>query len=341
MRSLKTTQGQFLPISAMAMLTIVVFLVAVVNVYQVTQTKLKVQNLADAVALNIASQEAQSINTVADRNEWLNHLYSDSQGSSTPGSNPCNYNQKTELPGLSCVYSGNPSNFKFNAMTSAQHYASLVKEINDAQQLFTSTYNNFIGAGTGNTRSLQEILMADITELQTDPTIRIITWNSSNGQQQADTQQQQMMSSAGQNQSNSNLITAYMQPLNFNVADVKVDYLETKFTPLPTTKTTQATFASLLKQTDPVGWYELPSENDLQAMPRLKVNVGTGKQSQYRIGAGAYVIKTLNVLGMVPVAISARAVAYVVDDSGSLPVTGQPISGWPKFSPTYWVKLGR
>ena len=45
--------GQFMPISAMVMFSTVVFMVAVVNVYKVSQAKLKVQNLADAAALTI------------------------------------------------------------------------------------------------------------------------------------------------------------------------------------------------------------------------------------------------------------------------------------------------
>ena len=66
--------GQFIPISAMVMFTAVMFLVAVANIYKVTRAKLKVQNLADAVALNVASQMASSMNKVTDLNEFMNHM---------------------------------------------------------------------------------------------------------------------------------------------------------------------------------------------------------------------------------------------------------------------------
>ena len=55
MNAIRSRRGQFIPITAMIAFTTVVFLVAVMNVYKVAQAKLKVQNLADAVALNIAS----------------------------------------------------------------------------------------------------------------------------------------------------------------------------------------------------------------------------------------------------------------------------------------------
>src|ERR1051325_10408989 len=58
--------GQFLPITAMVMFSTVIFLVAVVNIYKITQAKLRVQNLADATALNIASQMASSLNKISD-----------------------------------------------------------------------------------------------------------------------------------------------------------------------------------------------------------------------------------------------------------------------------------
>src|SRR5438105_1869864 len=75
-------RGQFIPISALVMFTIVTMMVAVVNVYRVARAKLKVQNLADAAALNIASQIVHSLNTVTDRNEYLNHT------NETKASNP-------------------------------------------------------------------------------------------------------------------------------------------------------------------------------------------------------------------------------------------------------------
>src|SRR5882762_2190713 len=70
----RTERGQFVPISAMVMFAMVVFMFAVVNIYKVSRAKLQIQNIADGAALNLAAQQAQAYNTVSDRNEWLNHM---------------------------------------------------------------------------------------------------------------------------------------------------------------------------------------------------------------------------------------------------------------------------
>jgi hypothetical protein len=72
----------------MVIFAVVVFTTAVVNVYKVAKAKLEAQNLADAIALNIASQQITGMfNVIADRNEWLNHLYSVSSSASNAWQN--------------------------------------------------------------------------------------------------------------------------------------------------------------------------------------------------------------------------------------------------------------
>src|SRR5688572_13232299 len=84
MKLLKRNSGQFIPISAMITFSMVIFMVAMLNVYKISRAKLKVQNLADAAALNLASQKAQAFNIVANRNEWLNQMTKDVPSPSDP-----------------------------------------------------------------------------------------------------------------------------------------------------------------------------------------------------------------------------------------------------------------
>src|SRR6267142_615245 len=112
MNALKRNNGQFVPMSAMIMFTMVMFMIAVVNIYKVSRAKLKVQNLADAAALHLASQEARAFNIVTDRNEWLNHMLEGVPSPSDPnapaGVKNCDAfnmgpgNDKL-VPGISCV----------------------------------------------------------------------------------------------------------------------------------------------------------------------------------------------------------------------------------------------
>jgi hypothetical protein len=152
MKALRSSAGQFIPITAMVTFTTVIFLIAVVNVYKVAQAKIKVQNLADAVALNVASQMASSMNKVADLNEWMNHMVDPGPNGtpSKPGTIPDCRNINPDLPPISCAENPN-ANSSLNMFTTkgtAASYALLVQTINQAQQQFINAYNNFIGAGT-------------------------------------------------------------------------------------------------------------------------------------------------------------------------------------------------
>src|SRR4051812_15218864 len=110
MPTLRSTRGQFVPISAMVMFTSVIFMIAMVNVYKVSRAKLKVQNLADAAALNLAAQQAQAYNVVSDRNEWMNHMIGGAPSPSDPQA-PANFRDCSVfnaanavlIPGISCA----------------------------------------------------------------------------------------------------------------------------------------------------------------------------------------------------------------------------------------------
>jgi hypothetical protein len=154
-KTLRSDNGQFIPISAMAMFVMVVFLVALVNIYKVSKEKLKLQNLAEAVALNMAGQQAQAYNTIADRNEWLNHMLpgidspSDTTNAAIETCQAFSARNPTAIPGISCVE--NPFDPQQNlAMARSRHiflsrdgaiqYALSVYAVNEAQRKFIEAY---------------------------------------------------------------------------------------------------------------------------------------------------------------------------------------------------------
>gem|GEM_PF-1929423 len=185
-RKFLSKKGQYLPFSAMTIFSATVLLVASVDVYQVSRAKLKVQNLADAVALNIASQEARVMNFVADQNEWANHLYTSGDDLVQKGKTPpwqqdwqamwmatnAKYNLyqtlisgKLVFPSTSIDIPLPPLSFSdtracpmqqlsyfFNSESGAAQYGQFIMNLNNAQRTFIDVYNRFIGA-TDNTGS--------------------------------------------------------------------------------------------------------------------------------------------------------------------------------------------
>ena len=340
--------GQFIPITAMVTFTTVVFLIAVVNVYKVAQAKIKVQNLADAVALNVASQIASSMNKVADLNEWMNHMVDPGPNGtpSKPGTIPDCRNINPDLPPISCAENPN-ANSSLNMFTTkgtAASYALLVQTINQAQQQFINAYNNFIGAGTlsngsaSTQSSLNSILLGDIPELG-DPGTSVFVWNSQSGQVTAqDVNKTVAQMTEGIHPAVLN--TTGMQPLKFQVHPISVTYKTTiplLNVPGPNLTETLGQFLTNSTQNVPdVGWME-PAPN------QPSVNVVSGNGSKTRIGAGALVIRTISVPVFGNVVVKAQAQAYVVEGSGKTgdlerdPVN--PAFQRPVFQPTYWIKL--
>lgn len=358
----RSNHGQFTPISAMVMFSTVVFLVGVLNVYKVSRAKLQTQNLADAAALNIASQQASALNKIADLNEWLNHI-EDLGVPHNPGEVPfCPQSTDSPdgnavLPPISCIENGPGKQWIFSSRQDAAAYAQLVYRINQSQQLFVNTYNNFIGAGNATTSnsaangSLMAILGQDIPDLVNDPTIHVFFWNSASGQSAAKTSAEALLDGHSQpnTRSQATVNTSGMSPLKFTTHPIMITYykdlLKARIVgtpPIRRTNPTTALLGSLLGQPQPqgVGWMELPQQNaGVQfngQMPTLQM--GGGKS---RIGVGVRIIRDLKIPFLPTIHVKATSVAYVVDESGKM---GEKIPApdgglRPVFKPTYWVKL--
>jgi len=339
--------GQFMPITAMVAFTTVIFLVAVVNVYKVAQAKLKVQNLADAVALNIASQMASSMNKVTDLNEWMNHMVDPGPNAapSQAGTVPDCRNINHDLPPISCAENASADGHlnMFTTKGTAAAYATLVQTINLAQDQFINAYNNFIGAGTGSNSSvstqssLNSILIGDIPELG-DPGTSVFVWNSQSGEATSENVTRAAAQAAG-GAHPSVLNTSGMQPLKFQVRPIQVTYNTTipiLNVPGPNvTKSLGELLSSSNQNVPAVGWME-PNPDQ----PSISVNAASGHGVKTRVGAGAMVIRVIAVPLFGNVIVKAQAQAYVVDGSGQ---TGTMVydGGHPRpvFRPTYWVKL--
>jgi hypothetical protein len=365
----KRIRGQFIPISAIAMFTMAVFLVAVANVYKIARIKLKVQNLADAVALNLASQSAQAYNTLADRNEWMNRMTAGMPSPSDPsapgGVKDCSiFNMGNPnsfiIPPIACVENnisidaddgkevfrryifnarGDPRN---GGRDGAIGYAMLVHTINRSQQLFVHAYNSFLGAQTGRSGSssatqgpsnFEGLLKLDIPELA-NPKIHLVVWNS------GDLSLQDAEATAEQNESAFD--STRMRPLKFEVHhDIETRYM--------TNKGIEATtFGNLLygsidygdddrkngplagEPFEPVGWM-VPSRDQ----PTIPVKDDSGSSAD-QVGVGVFVSEDVDMPVLGTLRLGARAKAYVIRGSGAVGDGG----GVPVFQPTYWIKLG-
>jgi len=348
--ALHDRSGQFIPITAMVAFTTVIFLIAVVNVYKVAQAKLKVQNLADAVALNIASQMASSMNKVSDLNEWMNHMVDMGPNAtpSTPGTIPDCHNINHDLPPISCAE--NPNADKnlnmFTTKGTAASYATLVQTINQAQVQFINAYNNFIGAGTGSNSSistqssLNSILYADIPELG-DPGTSVFVWNSQSSKPTVQDVSRSVALLTGVANRAGALDTSGMQSLKFQIRPVQVTYNTTiPIINVPGPNITKSLGQFLVSGNAPapnVGWMEPDPDQ-----PAISVASGQGG-TKTRVGAGAVVIRAISVPVFGTVVVKAEAQAYVVEGSGQtgnmVPDPNNPAFMRPVFQPTYWIKL--
>jgi hypothetical protein len=364
MRVLKRNNGQFIPISAMVMFAMAVFMVAIVSVYKVSRAKLKVQNLADAAALNLATQEAQAYNVITDRNEWMNHMTAGVPSPSDPNApanvKDCsifNMGKPNDLlvPPIGCVENtidpkskqvfsrrvwtketggrGDPRTAKSGAIG----YAMLVHTINVAQKLFNQAYNSFLGASGAAASGMNTgpsnfigLLKADIPALD-QPNVHLVAWND------GDISQEQALDMVKQNNSN---FVARMKPLKFKIHhDIATRY--------QTNKSIEATtLGNLLygkinygpanqmkgplygQPWEDVGWM-VPDGN---AMPKIPVPGPQGSKGN-QVGVGVYVSEEIKFPVIGTVSVGARSKAYVVNGSGEAGENG------PIFRPTYWVKL--
>jgi hypothetical protein len=266
--------------------------------------------------------------------------------SSKPGDIPDCASANPGLPPISCAE--NPSKDShlhlFPEKGNAGSYAGMIQLVNVAQQQFINAYNNFIGAGSGSNStigsnsSLNSILMGDIPELS-EPGTSVFVWNYQGGKVKPAAVQAAIQAANGLQPGQLN--TSGMQPLKFQIHDVRVTFKTT----LPIINAPgpleSKTLGELLakdgdKTISPVGYMEPdPSQ------PQIKVGVGNGTKT--RIGAGALVTRTIQVPVLGAVTVEAQAQAFVVEGSGTTGDT-QPdplYGGFPRpvFKPTYWVKL--
>lgn len=362
---LKNKKGQFIPITGMVLFTMVVFLVAVVNIYHVARAKLQVQNLADAAALNLASQQAQIFNLMADKNEWLNHMM---EGAPIPtrgrGQPPdCSAftaANKTLIPGVSCVENnyGNvtkegrkyqkekdPANARhiFWSRDGAIEYALVIRTVNIAQKLFLAAYNSFIGApsvvpgaqgSNASPRNFSALLKRDIPALS-DPDIRLVAWNDASKEKKMSTSVEEWESASG-----GQALKADMVPLNFEIDhDLSTRYFvgEDSDKYIAGNKLGELLFGCVpegqVKGRKDIKYgkcgpnYGQPFEAVGWMRPVSPPKVSVPGASS-RIGVGVIVQKkiTLPVLGSKVVAATSKAYLMQAGDD---------------FHPTYWVKLGK
>lgn len=363
MNYLERKEGQFIPISAMVMFTIVVFMVTAVNVYKISRTKLKLQNLADAAALNLAAQHAQAYNIVADRNEWLNRMTAGIPSPSDPNA-PANvrdcsvFANPRLIPPIACVENNFPVNSRQvntrkvwnargdprTAKDGAIGYAMLIYTINTGQKLFLKAYNSFIGdqsAGTGSASStsgpsnFEGLLKADIPELANDSGIRLVAWNS------GDPGMEEMKDIAANSSGRFN--STRMRGLKFKVHhDIATRYKTNRgieATTLGKLLFGRINYGDNNKKNGPL--YGQPFEDvgwlvpDTANQPTIQIRKSGTGGSTNQVGVGVYVSKDLSVPVVGKVTVAARSKAYVVSSSGQVGDN----SGVPVFKPTYWVKL--
>jgi hypothetical protein len=318
-------RGQYTPLAAMVIFTVVISLIAVGNIFRVAKAKLEAQNLADAAALAIAAMEAKSLNTVVDRNEWLNHMYSERN---TKRGN-------FELPNISQADKWNPGDGGKWADDLKKSYARLVRTVNQAQDLFATAYNNFLGAtnpgsngmpsqnsGAG---SLADILL-EIHGLS-QPGVRIVIWNNDADASAAEADKDTFMSEKSRLNEpvNQPMISAHMQAMQYETVDIMIQGKE------PLCK-------ALGSCAEKIGWKRLKT-NDPHSSLSIKTKADGNAQPQ--IGVGVYVIKQVPRLGMAtPTTVYAKSYAYVVRESGLSGLGGTSTKPPEKFRPTYYVQLG-
>jgi hypothetical protein len=310
-------RGQFVPLTTMLLFTAVLLMVAGMNVYRIAKEKLKVQNMADAAALAVASMEAKAVNTVVDRNEWMNHMYSS------------NYHFKD---GISVPDISRP-NKKLNDKT-ASAYANLVATINKAQGMFVTAYNNFLGAdsksasnGSGNA-ALADIL-SDITGLQDPEVLNVWVYNNNSGMPS-----DQDVSSVANTYADSGARTMY---LGAKISTKGMDPLKFDTVPVPIKSGDKNTTLGELAggKPDSVGW--MHPRWDLNTLD-VQVSKDSGPVGHW--GAGVTIVKEVPLFLFGVKKVKATSQAYVVPagvDSGNNDPKNPTLP--PQFKPTFYAQL--
>jgi hypothetical protein len=355
MASIKQEHGQFIPISAMVMFTIVVFMIGLVNVYIVTRAKLKAQNLADAIATNLATQQAQAYNMVADKNEWLNRMVAGLPSASDNGGDCSLFTarNRTAIPGISCV-ENTEQNVRNVASLSRRHifqsrdgainYAMVVRTVNKAQMKFLQAYNDFIGAnaatssGINGGTTVEELLERDIPELSDDPSIHVFIWNHDKG---FDPDEVRELSKGAAK------VKRKMQGIDFAVDhDIRVAYntqgghgpMSMTFKDLLYGRINYDPGNSQYGRNGPLRGVETPEDVGWLVpdpkMPKIPLD---RPGSQEKVGVGVTVSKEVNLGPLGKKLVTATSRAYLVEEGHELKKTGS--GSVPIFKPTFWVKL--
>jgi hypothetical protein len=332
-------RGQFVPITAMIAFGVVVFMVATVNVYKISRAKLKVQNLADAAALNLASQKAQSFNIIANRNKWLNTMVKDMPVPESAGDCAAYANDKM-VPPIVCAE--NPGRAKtshiFFSYQGAVNYASLIQTMNEAQRLYANKFNDFLGvrnrapgsSAVNTPQHFSALLKNDIPDLN-ESDVTLIAWDTND-------QSIDAAKARARQRSGDNVQAINMNGLSFKTAKpVVIAYRD----PTAPGKIRARSLTQILfdapphdrKKRAPMAGSGIPREEVGWMVPDQMQTVKTSKGNF--IGAGVIVTKRVNMGIFGTQYVAAKSVAYVVPGSGSMGDAG----GFPKFEETYWAKL--
>lgn len=328
-------RGQFVPLTSMVAFSAVLLMIAGMNIYHIAKAKLQTQNLADAAALAVAAMQAKAVNTIVDRNEWLNHMYA--QGYRRNSHSVPNISEANEHTAMN--------------LATAKAYANLVATINKAQRMFITAYDNFLGApGPGGMASngsgsaaLADIL-SEIDGLQ-DPLI-VSVWV---GDDKTRLPTPQDVSSIGNlSVGLSGKMRPTMMPLKFRTANVVVHVTDDG-------DPKNRTLTQLLGQKDNgpddpnrVGWmYPVWGENTLD----VQVSKNAGTEPHWGVSVTIVKLVPLKFYPLkffVPVQVTATSQAYVVNAAGldSVPSGDRdnpkppPLNNQGQgFRPTYFARL--
>ncbi len=312
----------------MVMVTTLLFMGVVANVFLVARAKLEAQNLADAAALAVAAMEAKCLNVVVDRNEWMNHLYAKPAN----GPDPNTASDGKKLPPISLAHQ-----WRTGYPGLAREYARLVRTVNQTQILFIEAYNRFIGAGAGGgvssqnsgANSLSEIL-DEISGLK-EGNVQVVVWNHDGEEPSPEDYLEKDKTLAPERVH----VDADMRPLEFDPVAVEITVEGRK-------RTLRQEYGGGADKE--IGWMRLTWDKS----PKINVTLPGGKPSK-EIGARAMVIKRVKSYG-IPLAtknVVAISHAYIVPKSGDSGIkrSGGGLSAsadkppYP-FRPTYYVQLG-
>jgi hypothetical protein len=313
---LRSQSGQYVPMTSMILFTAVLLMIAGVNIYRIAKAKLVAQNLADATALAVASLEAKAINTVVDRNEWMNNMYSKNY----------QFKKGVSLPNIS------EENKELKSQQSAQAYANLVATINRAQRMFRQAYDNFLGtkdptASNGSGSAALADILWEIEGLR-DPYILSVSVYNHNINVPA------FPSGSIPGTLTPDLSSKLhvdMNSLKFNTVDVPI-----KVNGKPNSLTELSGGNPQGGEDQMVGWMHPVWDSKDNALD-VQVTPNGGQESHW--GAGVTIVKLVPLFMFAPQTVTATSLAYVVDGAGVATMKSAPSKPPSSFRPTFYATL--